>query len=90
MKETSNYLMAQAPIDPMKTKLQRNRSRVQETPQQFSEFCFAEADDKFRPFLKASKLPPDSPVEKNDAAAVSGNSALRTDKSAWAHIARVI
>ncbi len=74
--------MAQAPIDPMKTKLQRNKRSAQETPHQFSEFCFTEADDKFHPFLKASKLPPDSPVEKNDVAAVSGNSAFRTDKSA--------
>ncbi len=82
--------MAQTPIDPMKAKLQRNRSRVQKTPQQFSKFCFTEADDKFRPFLKASKLPLDSPVENNDAAPVFGNSVLWTDKRAWAHIARVI
>jgi len=82
--------MVQTPVEPMEAKLPRGGRSVQETPQQFSEFCFADADDKFRPFLKVSKLPPDLPVQKNDAALVSGNSVFRTDKRAWAHIARVI
>ncbi len=90
MGKTSNDLMADTPVNPMEGKFQRAKSSVQETPQQFSKFCYAEADDKFRPFLKASKLPPELPVEKNAAAPVSGNFAFRTDKSACAHIARVI
>ncbi len=90
MEETSNDLMAEAPVNPMETKFQREKSSVQKTPQKFSQFSFANADGKFRPFLKASKLPPDSPVEKNDTASVSGKFAFRTDKSACAHIARVI
>ncbi len=49
-------------------------------PQKFSQFRFADGDDKFRPFLKASKLPPDSFVEKKDAAPGSDKSAFRTDK----------
>ncbi len=90
MEETGNDLMAEAPVNPMEAKIQRDKSRVQKTPQKFSQFCFADGDDKFRPFLKASKLPPDSFVEKRDAAPESDKSAFRTDKSAWAHIARVI
>ncbi len=64
MEETSNDLMAEAPVDPMEAKIQGDKSRVQKTPQKFSQFCFADGDDKFRPFLKASKLPPDPFVEK--------------------------
>ncbi len=90
MEETSNDLMAEAPVNPMEAKIQRGKSRVQKTPQKFSQFCFADGDDKFRPFLKAAKLPPDSFVEKRDAAPESDKFAFRTDKSAWAHIARVI
>ncbi len=90
MEETSNDLMAEAPVNPMEAKIQRDKSRVQKTPQKFSQFCFADGDDKFRPFLKASKLPPNSFVEKRDTAPVSEKFAFRTDKSAWAHIARVI
>ncbi len=90
MEETSNDLMAEAPVNPMEAKIQRGKRRVQKTPQKFSQFCFADGNDKFRPFLKASKLSPDSFVEKRDAAPVSDKFAFRTDKSAWAHIARVI
>jgi len=90
MEETSNDLMAEAPVNPMEAKIQRDKSRVQKTPQKFSQFCFADGDDKFRPFLKASKLLPDPFVEKRDAAPVSDKLAFRTDKSAWAHIAKVI
>ncbi len=90
MEEASNDLMAEAPVHPMEAKIQRDRSGVQETPQKFPQFCFADGDDKFRPFLKASKLPPDSFVKKRDAAPESDKFAFRTDKSAWAHMARVI
>ncbi len=90
MEETSNDLMTETPVNPMEAKFQRAKSSVQETPQKFSQFSFANADGKFRPLLKASKLPPDSLVEKKDAASVSGKFAFRTDKSACAHIARVI
>ncbi len=67
--------MAQPPVDPMKTKLQRDWSSIQKTPQQFSEFCFADADDKFRPFLKASKLPSDWSM---DSSLVASSSAVRS------------
>ncbi len=90
MEETSNDLMAGVPVDPMEAKIQRDKSRVQKTPQEFSRFCFADGDDKFRPSLKASKLPPDSFVEKRNAAPGSDRCTFRTDKSAWAHIAKVI
>ncbi len=82
--------MTKAPENPMETKIQRIRGRVQETPEKFSQFCFAEGDDKFRPFLKASKLPLNLPAVKKDSIPVFAKSAFRTDKSAWAHMARVI
>ncbi len=90
VEEASDRLMTKAPEDPMETKIQRVRRRVQETPEKFSQFRFAEGDDKFRPFLKASKLPFNLPVAKKDGNPVFGKSAFRTDKSAWAHMARVI
>ncbi len=82
--------MTKAPEDPMKTKIPRTRGSVQETPEKFSQFCFTEGNDKFRPFLKASKLPLNLPAAKKDSIPVFGKSAFRTDKSAWAHMARVI
>ncbi len=90
MEEGSNDLMAEAPVNPMEAKIQRGNSRVEKTPQKFSQLCFADGDDKFCPFLKASKLPRDSFVKKRDVAPGADKSAFRTDKSAWAHIARVI
>jgi len=90
MEETSNDLMAEVPVNPKEAKIQRDKSRVQKTPQKFFQFCFADGDDKFRSFLKVSKLSPDSFVEKRDAAPVYDKFAFRTDKGAWAHIARVI
>ncbi len=82
MEETSNGLVAEAPVNPMEAKIQRDKSRVQKTPQKFSQFCFADGDDKFRPFLEASKLSPDSFVEERDTAPISDKFAFRTDKSA--------
>ncbi len=82
MEVTSNDLMAEAPVDPMEAKIQRDKSRVQKTPQEFSQFRLANGDDKIRLFLKASKLPPDSFVEKRDAAPESDRSAFRTVKRA--------
>ncbi len=90
VEETSKGLMAKAPKAPMETKIYRDRDKVLKTPEKFSQFCFAECDDKFRPFLKASKLPLKLPVGKKDGVPVFGKSAFRTDKSAWAHMARVI
>jgi len=52
-----------APVNPMEAKIQRGRRGIQKTPQKFSQFSFADGDDKFRPFLKGSKLSPDSFVE---------------------------
>ncbi len=46
MEETSNDLMAKAPDNPMEAKFQREKSTVQETPQKFSQSCFADGDDK--------------------------------------------
>ncbi len=90
MEETRNDLMAEAPVNPMEAKIQRDKIRIQKTPQKFSQFCFADGDGKFRPFLKASKLSPDSFVERKDAAPISDKFAFRTDKRAWTHMARVI
>ncbi len=90
MEEGSELLMERAPKDPMGAKIHRVKGGVQKTAEKFSQFCFAERENKFRPFLKASKLPPNLPVEKKEGSSVFGSSAFRTDKRAWAHMARVI
>ncbi len=48
----SNDLMADTPVNSMKVKFQRARSSVQKVPQKFSQFSFADANGKFRPFFK--------------------------------------